>query len=182
MPNALKIASLPVLMFLFDCSAQQFSAPRPVGLKLLPPDEVSVAVLLKQKVTLQTGERQQQFLVVARFQQHRLELVVLSPTGQKLLTLDYDGENLVQDTLSSIDLRGKEILAIIQFALWPEHSINIHYPKKDGWVVEIAPEKRILFTASGMLLKISYQADELIVDNHIQDYRVIVHTLERTEI
>jgi len=182
MPNALKIFALAVLLFLLGCSAQQFSAPRSLVLKLLPPAEGSLAVLLKQKITLQIGERQQQFLVVARFQQHRLELIVLSPTGQKLLTLDYDGEKLVQETLSSIDLRGKEILAIIQFALWPEHSIKIHYPEKDGWVVKIAPEKRILFTASRMLLKISYQADELTVDNHIQGYRVIVHTLESTEL
>ena len=182
MPGALKKAALTGLLFLYSCSAQQFSALRPEGLKLLPPAEGSVAVLLKQKVTLLTAEKQQQFLVVARFEQYRLKLVVLLPTGQLLLSLDYDGKKLVQETLSSINIPGKEILAIIQFAMWPKQSIKNHYLEKDGWLVEIAPEKRILLTATGVVLNISYQDKKLIIDNYLHDYQVVVYTLERTEL
>ena len=38
---------------------------------------------------------------VARFEYRRLKLVVLQPTGQQLLSLDYDGAKLVQEGLIS---------------------------------------------------------------------------------
>jgi hypothetical protein len=151
-------------------------------LNLLPPAEASAAVLLKQKITLQAGGGQQQFLVVARFELQRLKLVVLLPTGQQLLSLDYDGKKLVQEDYAPVDLPGREILAIIQFATWPEDSIRAHYPEKDGWLLETTADQRILLTASGTVLKISYQPGELSVDNYLQEYRVIVKTLERMEL
>jgi hypothetical protein len=179
MPTALKIPALAVFIILFSCSAQQINSARP-ELKLLPPDEGSLAVLLQQKVILQSGENRQQFLLVARFEKHRLKMLLLSPTGQKLLMLDYDGDELVQHTLSSIEVPGKEILAIIQFAMWPGQSITKHYLEEDGWRVDISPEKRILLTATGTILKISYEPEELIIDNYLHDYRVFVYTLEKT--
>jgi len=180
MPNALKIPVLAALLFLYNCSAQQYNSSPPESLKLLPPSEVPASVLLKQKVTLQSGEQQQQFLLVARFEPHRLKLVVLSPAGQKLLMLDYDGDKLTQETKSSIDVLGKEILAIIQFSMWPGQSIKNYYPKKDGWLVEISPENRILSTSTGVLLKVKYENDKSIIENYIHDYRVIVYSLEKT--
>ena len=182
MPNALRIPALAELLLLCGCSAQWLGALEPKVLKLLPPEEGAVSVLLKQKITLQAGERQQQFLAVARFDQQRLKLVALLPTGQQILSLDYDGEKLVQETLAPEELPGREILAIIQFAMWPEHSIKAHYPEKDGWQLEIAPDRRVLLTESRAVLKITYQLAELRVDNYLKGYRVIVHTLERTEL
>ena len=181
MPNALRIPALVVLL-LCGCSTQWLGAPEPIVLKLLPPEEGAVSVLLKQKITLQAGERQQQFLAVARFDQQHLKLVALFPTGQQILSLDYDGEKLVKETFAPVDLPGREILAIIQFAMWPEHSIKAHYPEKDGWQVEITPDKRILLTESGAVLRITYQLAELRVDNYLKGYQVIVNTLERTEL
>lgn len=138
--------------------------------------------MLKQRVILESRGKRQQFLVVARFELNRLRLVVLLPTGQQLLSLDYDGERLVQVNSPSVNIPGKEILASMQFALWPERSIKKHYSDKDGWLVEIALKKRALLTASGPLLRINRETDQLIVDNYLHDYRVIVHTLEKTDL
>ena len=123
-----------------------------------------------------------QFLLVARFDQNRLKLVGLSPTGQKLLVLDYDGEELTQETSLWVDVPGKEILAVIQFALWPGQSINNWYPEKEGWQVDISPEIRILLTVAGVLLNISYEGEKIIIDNYLHEYRVLVHMLEKTEL
>jgi hypothetical protein len=179
MPNALKITTLAVLISLSSCSAQQINSAQP-ELKLLPPDEGSLAVLLQQKVILQSGENRQQYLLVARFEKHRLKMVLLSPTGQLLLMLNYDGDELVQHTQSSIDVPGKEILAIIQFAMWPRQSIKDHYPEENGWRVEISPKERILLTATGVILKISFDDEVLKIDNYLHNYRVFVYTLEKT--
>jgi hypothetical protein len=182
MPNALKIPALAAILFLFNCSAQQYNASTPEDLKLLPPAEMSAAVMLKQKISLQSGEQQQQFLLVARFEPQRLKLVVLSPTAQRLLTLDYDGIELIQENFSSIDVPAEDILSIIQFAMWPAQSIKKHYPQQAGWLVDISPEKRILSTPTGILLKINYEGEKLIIENYIHDYRVIVHSLEKSEL
>ena len=171
-----------VLLLLYGCSSQQLTYTSPKALKLLPPAERVADVLLKQRLTLKSGGKQQQFLLVARFDRDRLKLVVLLPTGQQLLSLDYDGESLVQENLPSVNVPGEEILASMQFALWPEHSIKKHYPEKEGWIVEIAPEERILLTVKGALLKIKRQDQELIVDNYLHDYRVIIDTLEKTDL
>ena len=182
MSNLLNSPTLVAFLFLIGCSAQQYSSPADGSLKLLPPADASASVLLKQKVILQSGGKQQQFLVVTRFEPLRLKLAVLSPIGQQLLMLDYDGEALLEESFSSIDLPGREILAIIQLALWPAQSVRNNYPEKEGWLLEIGEERRVLQGAGRMHLKISYEDEKLIIENYIHDYRVIVHLLETTEL
>jgi hypothetical protein len=181
MLQALRPALL-ALLFAAGCSAQQQAARAPTELQLLPPAEGMTPVLLKQKLTLQARQRQQQFLAVARFERQRLRLVVLLPSGQRLLTLDYDGDELVQESFSAFDLPGREILAIMQFASWPEVSLRAHYRERDGWRVQTSPDERRLLTDSGTALTIAYKPGQLIIDNDLKEYRVIVQTLERTEL
>ena len=172
---------LLALLLLAGCSASRMATPEVVELVLLPPSEGPTPVLLKQKITLLAGQRQQQFLAVARFEHDRLELVVLLPGGQRLLTLGYDGEELLQESLASIDLKGRDILAIMQFASWPEASLRAHYPERDGWQVLVSPDERRLLTDSAPALTIAYRAAEMQIDNFLMEYRVIVQTLERSE-
>lgn len=109
-------------------------------------------------------------------------MALLSPSGLQLLLLDYDGETLVQESSFSIDVPGKEILAIIQFAMWPEQSIKHHYSENDGWLVEITAESRMLLTVDKVILKIEFRDGMLIIDNYLRNYRVLVHTLKRKEL
>ncbi len=176
------VAPLLALLFLAGCSAQQLTMPVAGELRLLPPAEGVAPVLLKQKLTLQVGQRQQQFLAVARFDRQRLKLVVLLPSGQRLLTLDYDGVELVQESFAPLDLPGREILAIMQFSSWPEASLRAHYLEHDGWRVQVDASERRLLIESGTVLTIAYRPTELWVDNHLREYRIIVHTLEKTEL
>jgi hypothetical protein len=178
MPQAL---TLLAALLLAGCSASRMATPPVVELALLPPSEGPAPVLLKQKITLLAGQRQQQFLAVVRFERDRIELVVLLPGGQRLLTLDYDGEELLQESIASIDLKGRDILAIMQFSSWPEASLRAHYPERDGWQVLVSPGERQLLTDSGPALTIVYRAAEMQIDNLLMEYRVIVNTLERSE-
>lgn len=180
MPRTLTL--LLLLLILSSCSSRQLPAPEPRELVLLPPDEIADELLLKQKIDFVAGGQQQQFLVVARFQRQRLSLVLLLPTGQTLLTLDYDGVNLLQDNRSTIELPGREILASMQFALWPEESLRRHYPATLGWQVDLEQNQRLLLTPSGAVLKIAGHSENLVVDNHLHDYRVIIQTLEKNEL
>ncbi len=170
------------LLLLAGCSSQQAMVPETLELNLLPPSEGPAAVLLKQKITLQSGQREQQFLAVARFTHEQLKLVVLLPSGQRLLTLDYDGTVLTQQSLAAFDLPGGEILAIMQAASWPEASVRAHYPTSAGWRLEVSSDVRQLLTESGAALTISYSPGRLHIDNYLKEYRVIVETLEETSL
>ncbi len=158
----------------------------PLVLKLLPPSQGPSAVLLKQVVTLEAKGQQRQFLVVSRLQPTAVDMVALMPTGQRLMTLTYDGETLQQQQLTPIPLPGEDILAILQFSLWPKASVKQHYAENAGWFVMIEADKRQLMKNAKLLLEVSYsrsgqQTDEqLIVENFIGNYRVLIKTLERT--
>lgn len=178
----LRALTLFTLLLLAACRVMPPAGSGAPEFQLLPPAEGPAPVLLKQKIELQAGERQAQFLVVARYDRERLRLAILLPAGQRLLTLDYDGEILLQENFAAFDLPGREMLAIMQFARWPESSLRRHYRASAGWQVIVnAPERRLL-TDSVDALTITYRPAELQIDNHIKEYRVIVQTLERSEI
>lgn len=169
-------------MNLAACSTLSPKTTKPQPLKLLPPVEGPAAKLLKQTVTITKLGRQQQFLVVIRLNPQQLKLAALLPTGQHILSLQYDGKTLVQDNRSSMDIPGEEILAIMQFALWPEASVRRSYLENDGWILMFYSKQRLLKTEAGPVLKVSYQDKELIVHNYLKDYRVIIYTLEATQL
>ena len=183
MPGALIRCFLGVaFMLVAGCSSQQARAPELIEFKLLPPSEGPTPVLLKQKISLQSEQREQQFLAVARFESDQINLVILLPSGQRLLTLDYDGSELTQQSLAGFDLPGGEILAIMQAASWPEASLRAHYPASAGWRFRVSTDARELLTESGTALTIDYSPEGLRIDNYLKDYRVIVETLERTNL
>ena len=177
----LQIRTLVCLIVLGFCGCSTTPALQQLEvkqLKLLPPEEGPGVSLLKQKVMMQSQGLNQQFIAVIRLQQEQLKLVALMPSGQQLFYLEYDGEKLIQKNLSSIDIPDKDILAIMQFALWPLHSIKNHYTKEDGWIVEASPEQRTLLSNAGMLIEVSYQAGTIIVENHLHNYRLLIQPLE----
>ncbi len=169
-----------LLLLLSACGSPQLLQVPDTAFRLLPPREVEAPALLKQRVTLLTAERSQQFLLAGRFERQNLQLVVLLPSGQRLLSLDYDGEELKQSGLTSLELPGQDILAIMQFAFWPEASLRTHYPQREGWRVQVSSEERKLLTHSGIVLSVAFHPGELRIDNYLKEYRVIAQTLEKS--
>lgn len=180
MPQLVRMLLCLLVLGLGGCSVANLQQSEPEQLKLLPPDEGPGAVLLKQKVTVisQGQEQEQQFIAVIRLQPDRLKLVALLPTGQQLFFLEYDGEALIQNNFSSMDLPTKDMLAIMQFALWPALSVNHHYTVENGWIVKITPEQRTLLTSSGVLLKVNYQDGTIMIENRLHNYRLKVQPLQ----
>ncbi|MBV1889159.1 MAG: DUF3261 domain-containing protein, partial [Proteobacteria bacterium] len=119
---------------------------------------------------------------VVRISKERVQMVALLPTGQQLFSLDYSGEALTQENSSYADIPGEEILTIMQFALWPEPSVRQYYPENSGWNVELSPERRELEKNGQELLDVNYYGDELVIKNHLGRYRILIKTLEKTEL
>lgn len=168
---------LPIVLFM-GCAATMLKPPRAEQLQLLPPAEMASELLLKQLVVLEAEGRTQQFMVVTRIQRERVKSVVLSAVGIRLLSLEYDGDAFFQQNDLSITIPGKEILAIIQFAVWPENSVKRHYPQREGWTVIIDGKQRALFWNDRPFLKFESQGEILTVDNYLHSYRVKIDTLD----
>ena len=160
------------------CSVSQSLRPQTVELILLPPGEGPEEALLKQIVTMQSAGLDQQFVAVLRLQRDRLKLAALTPPGQQIFYLEYDGELLIQENTSSIDAPGRDILAIMQFALWPSSSVQQHYSRADDWFLDINAEQRTLLTGTDKILEVTYHNGSVVIVNHLHDYRLTVQPLE----
>jgi len=182
MQRTLILIGAACTFLLVACAARQPAPESPHDLLLLPPDEITNEILLQQKLTLLANGQEQHFLAVARLERDRIRLLLFAPSGQQLLALNFDGELLHQRNAPGFDVPGKEILASLQFALWPVDSIRRHYQQDDGWDIEIDKRGRSLLTSSGPLLIIRQDSEKVWLDNLQRKYRVIIETLEQREL
>lgn len=152
-----------------------------VSLQLLRPAQGPAPVLLKQTVTLDAWGKQQQFMAISRLSYERSRMVALLPTGQQLMYLEYDGEQLIQQVLSSIELPAEDILAMVQFVLWPETALSGHYRPEQGWQLELSDKQRKLIHNDMLLLDVMYQGQQISIENHLEGYRVMIKTIEQKD-
>ena len=169
-------------LLLGGCGGKRLSPANSAELILLSPADAPAEVLLRQRVSFIARDAEQQFLILARIERESLRLALLLASGQVVLELDYDGSDLRQQNHTGVEIPGREILASLQFASWPEAVLRRHYRASEGWRIEINGGERHLLTSSGVLLRIARNAESLVVDNHLHDYRVIIQTLEKTEL
>lgn len=177
----LLFVSLLVLLLMTGCSVIGTSNLQ-AEMKLLQPIDGPSPVLLTQRVTLDSWGQQQQFIAIGRFTYAQTQLVALLPTGQQLLSLEFDGQELTQRTAASIELPGNDILALIQFALWPDDALQHSYGAEQGWAVALADDHRQLSYDGKLWLNVEYRGQQVNIDNQLVGYRVIIETLEQKEL
>ena len=173
-----------ILLFCFvfalcSCSVLQTQQHEAAALHLLPPAQGPEAAILKQKLTLIADGVEHQFLVVLRLDKQQIKLRVLMPGGQTLYALDYDGVDLVQDNRSDMVFPAGDILAMIQFTLWPTPSLQEHYKPDDGWHFSARVQQRNLQYNGNKQLRVSYlSASTVLIDHYPHQYEVRIETLE----
>ena len=185
MPVSVKMGSRVLLWLIVSlvsaCSIGTINEPEPASLKLLPPLEGPGALLLKQKITMGFEGQQQEFLVVSRLQATNIKIVVLLASGQKLLSMAFNGEQLVVEGAGADEIPGEEILAMMQFSLWPDASIQRHYQDSKGWALNLSAQQRILKHQSEPIIKVSYRESQVEIMNYQRNYSVTVEPLEKSE-
>ena len=172
-----KLITYCLLLFLCACSSFLKPVLEP-ELVLLPPIEGPLPSVLKQVLTIKQNEKEASFIVVSRFEAERLKLVVFQATGQTLLSLEYDGEELKYKEGSSISLPSEEMLAIMQFTLWSDSSIKQHYLLDNGWILMMNSEQRVLSTHLGPLLTVHYKDNGVAIEHHRHHYQLLIHKLK----
>lgn len=181
MSQLIRAGFIVSLLLLAGCSFFG-AAERLAEMLLLNPAAGPAPVLLTQRVTLDGWGQQRKFIAIARFNYEQTKLVALLPTGQQLLYLEFDGEQLKQRTVPSIELPGKDILALIQFALWPNDALQNSYRSEQGWALEISDKRRQLMYNDSLVLDVSYDGQQINIENHLAGYRVKIETLEQKDL
>lgn len=125
---------------------------------------------------------QLQALASTEWHAQRFTQVVLTPFGQRLYRLQYDGHELqFERGLLPVPVQPEQSLLDIQLMLWPVELLRPHLPR--GWQLEVDPVsgERRLRAGNELLAETKrHAADDQELIQHRLGYRVRVQTLEQT--
>ncbi|PXF30982.1 hypothetical protein WH50_12125 [Pokkaliibacter plantistimulans] len=163
---------LTVMLWLGGCAVRP-SAPPPLQLLSMAgaPHETGV---LKQKVTLQKT-RAVHFISVLRFDRQGLQGVILLPTGQTVLNYRYAEQ--LQTTPAHPQLPVQDMLALLQFALWPATALQAYPEANAGWRLQLSETQRQLFWYEQPVLRVRYEHEQIDIDNYQKGYSLHVENL-----
>ncbi len=147
-------------------------------LLLLPPKEGPKAGLMKQKVTVIQHQKPQTFIALSRFTASDFRVAVITPTGQTLLKMDYDGSHFQATNLTDMTLPLEEVMSVMQFALWPENTVYKYYNEQSNWKIEFAPHHRRLYKGNVLVLDVMMSDDNVEIDHKQHHYRVVISPLQ----
>jgi len=154
-------------------------------LPLLPPAELGQNLQVSQQVNITIEKEKHTMLAAWVVKDNTLSFVGLSPTGQRLLTLFYDGKNFSEEysPMLPIEIPGKQVLAQLQFAHWPESSVKKAL-EKSSWDVRLNDKKRQLFFKRRKIFTIDnshpnkyVQGAKVMIRSELIDFSIDVTTL-----
>lgn len=169
-----------VLGSLCGCSYLHLQPSKPKVLQLLSPLSGPQPSVRVQRLTMEAQDQSQQFVVVTRIQPNRVQMQALLPTGQTLIKLEYDGQDVRVEQAASIELPANDMLAIMQLAIWPLESMIQGYPVEAGWRVIEAANQRVLMTGDHRYITVEYKPNSFHIENHRDGYKVHIEDLEST--
>jgi len=159
---------------------------------LLAPAALGQHVQITQKVTVHSGEERQSFLAAWLAAPDRLDLAGLSPSGQRLLTLSWDGEQFREDYSPMLDreLPGRQVLSQLQLAHWPLDGIRQSLTGSP-WRLEQTlqgeyRERHLYFRGTAILSIVARMPHDgahslpatISIRSHLAAYRLEVETLQ----
>ena len=161
------------------CSSLQTEYAQRAELLLIHPGRGPSPMALQQKLTLQTNSQQRALISVLKTNYQSVEMVAISPAGQTLVQLSYDGDKLTQQAAPTIKLPGRDIIAIMQIAHWPATSLLERYTTQDGWRIDITEAQRTLFFNGAKQLTVHYDTNSILrIENHRDGYQLALETIE----
>lgn len=160
-------------------------------LPLLPPAELGRSLQLTQRVSVTFDTESRTFLGAWTVNPEQLNFVGLTPSGQRLLTLSYDGLLFSEDysPLLTEAIPGRDVLSHLQMAHWPQASIERSL-EASAWRLKIQDNQRHLYLGDRLILTISasytknskHELPAVIrIKSHVAPYRLEVETLQVVE-
>lgn len=119
----------------------------------------------------------------------RLDFAGLTPTGQTLLTLSYDGQQLTETTspLLPKEVSGRDILAQLQLAYWPLNSIQQALSGSPWSLRQVNPGRRELWLNGQLALDLQISPpgpsgqplESIIITHPLRGYQLKIQTISR---
>lgn len=178
MPRRLVLCTL-LLAVLSACSLIKPWHQNGPALQLLAPQYGPVPALYQQKLNFIATGVERQVLVALKIDTSGIKLRALLPTGQSLYSIEYDGQTLSKQNLANVELPADEILAMLQFALWPSSILDETYNASEHWLIEETEKYRLLSYNGKRKLRVDFVSQNTIhLTNYSHQYEVNVETLE----
>jgi len=100
------------------------------------------------------------------------------PTGMTVLKMSYDGAEFLQQNMTDITIPAEQIMAVMQFALWPEAALMNRYSAPDGWLLALDNTSRQLSENNRLKLDVQYKEDSVLIKNIQDHYLVVIQSLD----
>ncbi|SEF60394.1 DUF3261 domain-containing protein [Marinobacterium lutimaris] len=141
----IRVLLLSALVLLAGCGVKP-TRPAVPDLLLLPMAAYDgPRQLLKQQVTLEKSGRQVSALSILRLDGEELQGTVLMASGQPVVDYRYSDEgSLSINWRAEVPLPVAEMVALMQFSLWPEAALQAYPQSASGWSVNSGPGYRQL--------------------------------------
>lgn len=146
-------------------------------LLLMAPELGPEQGVLQQKVTLVREGKSQTFVVVTEISKQSMRVAVLMPTGQRVLTMKYDGQTFESTNYTDIVIPAQEVFSLMQFAIWPVKALDVYYSEQSGWQTSFLPQQRLLFKHQQAILKMQLKPNQTQVHHLLHQYQVIIQPL-----
>jgi hypothetical protein len=147
------------MVLLLICMGCAAAKPRPSdpGLFLLKPADAGVTLELTQSLVFSKGETRSESLAAIEISPEAVAVVGLSPLGNRVLALRWDGTHYEEERDPSLpkDLPLKLILRDMMTAFWPADAVRAKLGK--GWSLADEEGCRTLFDAGQAVIRIHYQ-------------------------
>lgn len=162
-----------------------FSLQSRPELPLLAPTLLNQHLQVTQSVKLESsGKKGTTVLAAWAVTPNEINLAGLSPAGQTLFLLRYDGHNLEENYSSVLTpdaIPGKDILAQLQLTYWPINTIEKSF-ENTPWEIYSDKQSRQIYYNNTKALEIQIIQDtndiqKVVIYHHLYNYTVTINTL-----
>lgn len=161
------IVQIALVLLLSGCSplpSLHLSSPA-----LLPPASFGQTLQASQQLEAIVDEEPQQLLIAFAVDNQQLRVTGLTPSGQRLLSINYDGQQTQTSGSHWLpdELDPRMILAQLQLAYWPLDTLQANYPAP--WRVTETAEQRQLLHKQTPVWQVDYlnhKTDETLIAGH----------------
>lgn len=178
MPKYVIAFLLLTALFFNGCSLNPFKWQTQQELPLLAPANGPEPIKMQQKLSFLAGNKQQQFVLITDIKPEKFSVLLLMPTGMTVLKMFYDGAEFQQQNMTDISIPAEQIMAVMQFALWPEAALINGYSDTAGWNLELDKTSRQLSENNRLRLDVQYHPDSILIKNLKDHYQVKIQSLE----
>ncbi|MGS0742537.1 DUF3261 domain-containing protein [Glaciimonas sp. GG7] len=172
-------ALLLVATLMLGCASVKPAKPTRLGLKLSPAS-LGVSIHLQQHLTVERHGRTDQLDAALEVDPQHVTMVGLA-LGQRVLTLQYDGQTLQtwRHPMLPSQVRAEDVLEDMQLTLWPLAAIRQALPQ--GWSIAQQGLRRTLSLDDVPVAVIDYSnaspwGGKVVLDNVRYHYKLTIES------